>query len=86
MRIISFSNALATSAALLVLTGNDSIHPEKVPTGTNAYLKLPGTLCMTVKSIRPSSQDMSLWSRPYLGVSGGSGVGAVHCAVGASLS
>ena len=55
MEIISFSNALATSAALSVLAGNASIHPENVCTSTQRYLKLPGTFGMTVKSICQSS-------------------------------
>lgn len=50
LRIISCSNALGTSAAISVLAWNASVYPENVSTSTRRYLKLLGTLGMTVKS------------------------------------
>ena len=49
--IISFSNYLSTSAATSFIKKNASIHPENVSTSPKRYLKLPSTLCMTVKSV-----------------------------------
>ena len=78
--IISLSNNLATLAAISVLVGNTSTHPENISTSTRRYLKLPNqSSCL--------SQDMSLESDgSYVEASGVSNVRAVHCTDGARLN
>ena len=89
LAFFSFINALASTAAISVLVGNSSSYLGNMSTSTKRYLKLPGTLSMTVKLICQLSLGMSLdilnglmWG--LLGV-GGLVLGCL-CADGAGLN